>query len=133
MDPKAVLRRGIESCYLAMFSGKLAAEAVSASLKADDNGVRRLARYEKRIQKAMSVYWEMVENFYTTPFMEIFLEPRHRLDLPAAVNAILAGELEGGFKMRWRLRLFFWIVRLQARWPLVPRISFAPVNPLAPV
>ena len=128
MDP--IFSAGV---YLAMFSGKLAAEAVSASLKADDNGVRRLARYEKRIQKAMSVYWEMVENFYTTPFMEIFLEPRHRLDLPAAVNAILAGELEGGFKMRWRLRLFFWIVRLQARWPLVPRISFAPVNPLAPV
>ena len=128
MDP--IFSAGV---YLAMFSGKLAAEAVSASLKADDNGVRRLARYEKRIQKAMSIYWEMVENFYTTPFMEIFLEPRHRLDLPAAVNAILAGELEGGFKMRWRLRLFFWIVRLQARWPLVPRISFAPANPLAPV
>ena len=111
--------------YLAMFSAKLAAEAVSASLKAQDDGTARLAVYEKRIARAMAIYWEMVEQFYTTPFMEIFLEPRNRLDLPAVVNAIQAGELEGGFKMRWRLRVFFWIVRMQARWPLVPRISFA--------
>jgi FADH2-dependent halogenase len=65
----------------------------------------------------------MVELFYTKPFMEVFLQPRHRLDLPSAVNAVLAGEIEGGWAMRWRLRLFFWVVRLQARWPLVPRLD----------
>jgi FADH2-dependent halogenase len=66
----------------------------------------------------------MVENFYTKPFMEIFLEPREKFNLPAAVNAVLAGELDGGWAMRWRMRLFFWIVKLQSRIPLVPRISF---------
>jgi FADH2-dependent halogenase len=72
----------------------------------------------------MRFYWKMVESFYTTPFMEVFLQPREKYNLPAAVNAVLAGELEGGWAMRWRLELFFWIVRLQERWPLVPRISF---------
>jgi hypothetical protein len=67
----------------------------------------------------------MVEQFYTTPFMEIFLEPHDKLSLPSAVNAILAGELEGGWKMTWRMRLFYWLVKLQRRIPIVPRISFA--------
>ena len=81
--------------------------------------------YEKRVRSAMSLYWEMVEEFYTTPFMEIFFEPREKFNLVAAVNAALAGELEGGWAMRWRMRLFFLIVKLQARYPLVPRISFS--------
>jgi len=66
-----------------------------------------------------------VESYYTTPFMELFLQPRHKLHLPSAVTAVLAGELEGGWKVRWRMKLFFWLVKLQSRWPLVPRISFA--------
>lgn len=66
----------------------------------------------------------MVEHFYTTPFMEVFLEPREKFQLASAVNAALAGEFEGGWALRWRMKLFFWIVKLQARHPLVPRISF---------
>ncbi|HZQ46555.1 MAG TPA: NAD(P)/FAD-dependent oxidoreductase [Verrucomicrobiae bacterium] len=119
MDP--IFSSGV---FLAMFSGKLAAEVIAESLDSNSDGARRMAVYEKRVYAAMQFYWEMVENFYTTPFMEIFLEPREKFDLPAVVNAFLAGELEGGWSMRWRLRLFFWIVKLQARWPLVPRISF---------
>jgi FADH2-dependent halogenase len=120
MDP--IFSSGV---FLAMFSGKLAAEVVRDSIAANDDGSRRMAMYEKRVHAAMQFYWEMVENFYTTPFMEIFLEPRDKFDLPAVVNAFLAGELEGGWSMRWRLRLFFLLVKMQARWPLVPRISFS--------
>jgi FADH2-dependent halogenase len=120
MDP--IFSAGV---YLAMHSGKLAAEAVSRSVDHDSDGCRALARYEKRVLRAMKFYWQMVEHFYTTPFMEVFLEPRDKFDLPAAVNAVLAGELEGGWTLRWRMRLFFWIVRLQRRLPVVPRLSFA--------
>ncbi len=119
MDP--IFSAGV---FLAMFSGKLAAQTVIESLNAGDDGARRLAAYEKRVQHGMKFYWEMVENYYTTPFMEIFLEPREKWNLASAVNAVLAGELEGGWSMRWRMRLFFWIIKLQARFPLVPRISF---------
>jgi hypothetical protein len=65
-----------------------------------------------------------VEGYYTTPFMEIFMSPRNKFNLPSAVTALLAGELEGGWKIRWRMRIFFWLVRVQAMFPLVPRISF---------
>ncbi|HWF18370.1 MAG TPA: NAD(P)/FAD-dependent oxidoreductase, partial [Verrucomicrobiae bacterium] len=77
MDP--IFSAGV---FLAMFSGKLAAEAVIKSLDASDDGRERLMKYEKRVRAAMQFYWEMVENFYTTPFMEIFLEPREKFNLP---------------------------------------------------
>ncbi len=109
--------------YVAMFSGRLAAEAVLESLAGNDDGARRFLRYEKRVIAAMQFYWEMVEGFYTHPFMEILLEPREKFNLASAVNAMLAGRLEGGWQIRWRLRVFFWIAKLQARWPLVPKIA----------
>jgi FADH2-dependent halogenase len=120
MDP--IFSAGV---YLAMWSGKHAAEAVSASLAAGDDGTRRFLAYEKRVRRGMQFYWQMVERYYTTPFIELFMNPRNNLSLPAAVNAILAGELEGGWALRWRLWVFFALVRVQARYPLVPRISFA--------
>ncbi|MEO5802235.1 MAG: NAD(P)/FAD-dependent oxidoreductase [Verrucomicrobiota bacterium] len=119
MDP--IFSAGV---YLAMHSGKLAAQTVLDTLVAGDSGAKRFAHYEKRVGHAMRFYWEMVEHFYTTPFMEVFLEPREKFQLASAVNAALAGEVEGGWAMRWRMRLFFWIVKLQARHPLLPRISF---------
>jgi len=119
MDP--IFSAGV---YLAMSSGKFAAQAVIASLAAGDDGARRFARYEKRVHRAMEFYWRMVEGYYTTPFMELFMEPRDKASMPAAITALLAGEVEGGWKIRWRLWLFFQFVKVQARFPLVPRLSF---------
>jgi FADH2-dependent halogenase len=119
MDP--IFSAGV---YLAMYSGKLAAEAVTESLAAGDDGQRRLRRYERRVYRAMQLYWEMVEGFYTTPFVEVFFEPRNKFNLPSAVTALLAGELEGGWRIYWRMRLFFWVIRIHSRWPILPRIFF---------
>jgi flavin-dependent dehydrogenase len=119
MDP--IFSAGV---YLAMHSGKLAAQTVLTSLQTPGREARLLADYEKRVFKVMRFYWEMVEQFYTTPFMEVFLEPREKWNLASAVNAALAGEVEGGWAMRWRMRLFFWLVKLQARRPFMPKISF---------
>ena len=61
--------------------------------------------------------------------MELFMEPRPKFNLPDAIVAILAGELEGGWAMDWRRKLFFWLIKIQARRALVPRISFAETDP----
>ena len=127
MDP--IFSAGV---FLAMYSGKFAAKVVLDSLAAGDDGGRRLKVYEKRVFRAMDFYWEMVESFYTKPFMEIFLEPRRKFNLPDAITAILAGELEGGWRMYWRRRLFFWLIKIQARLPLVPRISFREITARTP-
>lgn len=119
MDP--IFSAGV---FLAMYSGRLAARALIESLDAGDSGARRLRAYERRVVSAMQFYWEMIEHFYTTPFMELFLNPREKFSLASAVNAVLAGRLEANWCLRWRMRLFFWMVRLQGHWPFVPRISF---------
>jgi FADH2-dependent halogenase len=110
--------------YLAMHSGRLAAETLLALDGSAADRRRRFARYERRVRAAMDFYQEMVEHFYTTPFMEVFLEPRAKWGLAAAVNAVLAGELAGGWRLWWRLRMFFLVVRLQRRFALAPRIRF---------
>ncbi len=123
MDP--IFSAGV---YLAMWSGKLAAENVIQSLERGDDGSRRFLKYEKRVRAGMQFYWQMVHHYYTQPFIELFLQPRNHASLPDAVNAVLAGELEGGWNLRWRLKYFFFLVKLQARRPLVPRLSFAPLR-----
>ncbi|MBM3347040.1 MAG: NAD(P)/FAD-dependent oxidoreductase [Betaproteobacteria bacterium] len=119
MDP--IFSAGV---YLAMWSGQLAAEAVIASWHQGEAGARRLAAYEKRVRRAMRLYLGLVERFYTSPFVEVLLEPREKWDLPSALNAVLAWELAGGWRVWWRLRVLFLVVKLQAHWPLVPRLAY---------
>jgi FADH2-dependent halogenase len=119
MDP--IFSAGV---FLAMHSGRLAARVVLDTLTAGDDGRARLRSFERHVYRAMKIYWKMVEHFYTKPFMEVFLEPRHRHDLPAAVTALLAGELEGRWCIWWRLQAFYLVVWLQRWFPLLPRISF---------
>jgi FADH2-dependent halogenase len=118
MDP--IFSAGV---FLAMWSGKLAAQSILEAFQRGDAG--RFDQYEKRVRRGLRFYWRMVENYYTTPFMELFLSPSDHLDLASAVIAVLAGETEASWALRWRVEYFFWLVKLQARWPLVPRISFA--------
>ncbi|MFA6544655.1 MAG: NAD(P)/FAD-dependent oxidoreductase [Limisphaerales bacterium] len=119
MDP--IFSAGV---FMSMFSGKLAAETVDACLRRPFGTSWRLARYERKTFSALRFYWEMVEQYYTKPFMELFLEPREKWSIPAAVNAALAGELTGRWAIRWRMKLFFLLVKIQARRPIVPRIRF---------
>lgn len=114
--------------YMAMLSGKLGSEAILGAL-AGGSASRLFARYEKKFFYSMRFYWEMIEGFYTTPFMEVLMEPREKWDLPSAVNAALAGELNGNWSLRWRMRVFFWLIKLQGRRPFLPKIVFQSTFP----
>jgi len=126
MDP--IFSAGV---YLAMYSGKLAAQTVIESLAGGGDGKKPFRAYERRVYRAMQLYWEMVEGFYTRSFIEVFFEPRNRFNLPSAVTALLAGELDGGWRIYWRMRLFFWIIKIHSRWPILPRICFGDLGPEA--
>ncbi len=126
MDP--IFSAGV---YLAMYSGKLAARAVCASLAAGDDGGRRLRAYEKEVARAMGHYWKLVEGYYTQPFLELLMEPRPRFHLPDAITAVLAGELHGGWAMSWRQKYFFLLTKIQGWWRLVPKINFDDAPPPA--
>ena len=43
------------------------------------------------------------------------------------VIGALAGEIEGSWALRWRLELFYLLVKIQSRWRIAPRISFRPI------
>jgi flavin-dependent dehydrogenase len=121
MDP--IFSAGV---FLAMYSGRLAARTINELLSSGGRrSTARLTAYENRLRRSMHFYWEMVHKFYTTPFLEVFFEPRERFLMASAVNAALAGELEGGWNLRWRMRLFFLVVKAQERWRFLPRISFS--------
>jgi len=122
MDP--IFSAGV---FLAMWSGKLAAETVQQAIAAGKPGGRPFKAYERRVGKGLRYYWRMVENYYTTPFMELFLRPTERCQLFSAVIGVLAGEVEGSWALRWRMELFFLLVKIQARWRLAPPISFRPI------
>jgi flavin-dependent dehydrogenase len=121
MDP--IFSAGV---FLAMYSGRLAAHTIDDLIASGKNPAARLQQYERRLRSSMKFYWEMVHHFYTTPFLEVFFEPRERYHLASAVNAALAGEIEGGWNLRWRMRLFFWIVKAQRYLRFLPRIDFSP-------
>lgn len=120
MDP--IFSAGV---FLAMYSGRMAAHTINDVMDGTASASAALARYERRLRRSMKFYWDMVHSFYTKPFLEVFFEPRERFKLASAINAALAGELEGGWNLRWRMRVFFLIVRAQAKFQLLPRISFA--------
>lgn len=119
MDP--IFSAGV---FLAMNSGKLAADTINELLSTNRNIASRLNRYEKKLRDSMQFYWEMVHSFYTTPFLEVFFNPKEKFNLASAVNAALAGELGGGLNLRWRMRLFFWLIYAQKKLKFLPGISF---------
>jgi len=112
--------------FLAMYSARMAAKIVHKALTKGNDASKASVKYEKRVFKALHYYWEMVEGFYTRPFMEIFVQPqrRDRARLVDAIVALLAGELDGGWKIEWRRRLFFLLVKIHSRRRIVPPISF---------
>src|SRR5205085_8593480 len=126
MDP--IFSAGV---YLAMYSGGKAARLVCEALQAGNDGGRLLERYERDVNRSMRLYWDMVEGYYTKPFIDLFMQPREKFNLPSAITALLAGELEGGWKVHWRMKLFFLLVKLQARWSLLKPVSFDPLPPEA--
>jgi len=62
--------------FLAMWSGKLAAETVLELSKAAGPADASLPVTRNASGRGLTFYWRVVENYYTTPFMELFLQPR---------------------------------------------------------
>jgi flavin-dependent dehydrogenase len=108
--------------YLAMVGGRDGAKATMSALRADRTLTLEMRRYEHASRKNMRLYREMIEKFYSPDLMEVLMSPRRFFRVPEAVNAILAGRLDGSWSVHWRLRLFYLLVWIQRRRPFLPRI-----------
>src|SRR5437588_5351187 len=113
--------------FLAVLAGEQAADVLHEVLDHPKRARRLFRHYERLVNRAMDVYLRFVESWYGgKEFIEVFLTPTELFQIPPAVNAVLGGNIVNRFAIRWRMELFYLIVRLQRRWTLCPRLSLVP-------
>jgi flavin-dependent dehydrogenase len=116
--------------FLAIASGEQTADAIHAALTKPSRAPRLFAAYEKRLNRVMDLYLKFVTSWYQHEFIEVISHPTARFQLPAAVNAVLAGNINGGFSIWWRMQLFYLVVYLQKFATLCPRLTLTPKPPV---
>jgi flavin-dependent dehydrogenase len=104
---------------LAMQSGLEAAGALSEGLRRGDLSRARFAGYERRVVRRYRHFRRFAVGFYDAPFRDLFLNPQARFGLFQAVLSILAGNWRPSLKTRLRISLFFALVGIQRRVPVL--------------
>ena len=118
--------------FLAVLGGEQAADALHVVLDHPRKRRKLFARYETNINKAMDVYLRFVDAWYSKEFIEVFLHPQDLFQIPPAVNAVLGGNIGDSFAIKWRMWIFYLLVRLQKYIPLCPRRTLIPKKEGAP-
>jgi flavin-dependent dehydrogenase len=109
--------------FLAVLAGEHAADILDVVLDHPRKAPRLFRRYERMLNRAMDVYLRFVDAWYTKEFIEVFLNPQDFLQIPPAVNAVLGGNIGTSFAVRWRMEVFYLLVRLQKWLPFSPRLT----------
>jgi flavin-dependent dehydrogenase len=112
--------------FLAVLAGEQAADILHVVLDRPAKRKKLFARYARNINKAMDVYLRFVDAWYSKEFIEVFLHPQDLLQIPPAVNAVLGGNIGDSFAIKWRMWVFYTLVRLQKYIPLCPRRTLVP-------
>ncbi|MEN3370553.1 MAG: hypothetical protein V7609_2696 [Verrucomicrobiota bacterium] len=112
--------------FLAVLAGEQAADVLHELLDHPEKARKLFARYTRNINKAMDVYLRFVDAWYSKEFIEVFLHPQDIFQIPPAVNAVLGGNAGTSFAIKWRMWIFYSIVRLQRYFPLCPRRTLVP-------
>jgi flavin-dependent dehydrogenase len=107
---------------LAMTSGRDGARVVDEALSAGKAMTPAMRSYEKRTWKNVGLYWRFIGKFYQLHFAQMFFQPSEKHRILCAINSVLAGRTDLTFSIRWRLNLFFLLVRLNRLVPVVKRI-----------
>ena len=113
--------------FLAIMSAEKAADALYQILRDESTKARLFKDYSRRVNRVMDVYLTFVKSWYRgKEFVEVFLNPTERLQIAAAVNAVLAGNEGGCFAIKWRMWVFYFFVRAQHFFALSPPLSLIP-------
>ena len=105
--------------YLGLESALAASRAI---LQADGHALspRAQARYTRGRKARTRVVRELIDIFYSDTGFAVFMHPTDKCQLFAAVNAIVAGNTQPNFALRWRYALFKQICRWNRNYRLVP-------------
>jgi flavin-dependent dehydrogenase len=111
---------------VALRSGAMAARAVLCA----DRARRALTAGEQRtytrgMKKMTTAFLGMIRMFYDRHAFEVFMARSPFLGLPRSVVNLVGGNTDLPWSLRWRLRVFYAMCRVQRYRSLVPRLSFA--------
>jgi flavin-dependent dehydrogenase len=111
--------------YIAMRSGSLAVDPIQRAFTRGDFSRRMFAGYERQLRKHFKGYFGMIYKFYEPAFLDLFLHPGDTFSIQKGVISALAGRMDGDWRIRWRMNLFYFLVWLQKRVTLSPRIDLS--------
>lgn len=92
--------------YLAMQGASLAADAVDAALREPHRADVHLARFDRRVRRALKRFSWFIYRFTNPAMQHLFMNPSARFGLRAAVTSVLSGDVFGRTRL-WRELLMF--------------------------
>ena len=95
----------------------------------DESKRRRLfQKYSGSLNRITDIYPTFATAWYRRgkKFLEVILNPTDRMQIAAAVTAVLAGNYGKSFAVKWRMWLFYFFVYAQKFFAFSPRIAFVP-------
>jgi FADH2-dependent halogenase len=102
---------------LAMRSGELAANTLHRALeKSDPPPLDAFARYERTFRRWTKIHFKMIDAYYEPGFGEVLFNRRNTLGMADAVTALLAGQSDMGLLDRFRIQLFYWLIKANNKW-----------------
>jgi flavin-dependent dehydrogenase len=111
---------------LAIKSGYRAANAVLAADRAGEPLSRRAQmRYTREVEKMCTVFLNMIRMFYDNSSFEVFMSACPIPGMEAAVNNLVAGNTNLGWRLRLQVWAFYAICALQRRVPVVQKLQLA--------
>ena len=112
--------------FIALLSAKLASEELLAAHRRGRGLSKwRQRRYTRRLLAHFGIFESLVSAFYDNASFSVFMDRIPPMQLARAINAIVAGNSQPIWAVRWRYWVFLLVCRLQRRWPLVRPVSFA--------
>ena len=120
--------------FLAIMSAEKAADTLDEVLHDESKRPRLFEKYSRSVNRIMDIYLTFVTAWYrrSKEFLEVFLNPTDRMQIAAAVNAVLAGNEGKSFALKWRMWLFYFFVYAQKFVAFSPRLSLVPNKEEAP-
>jgi flavin-dependent dehydrogenase len=115
---------------LAIKSGYLAATEVLAADRAGTPlSPRARQRYTRRVGRMCKVFLKMIRMFYDNDAFEVFMTPKPDRKMEWAVNNLVAGNTDLGWKLRLRVWMFYLICAVQRHFTIVPRLHLETSTP----
>ena len=111
---------------LAIRSGYAAAkEVIAADAAGTALSPRAQQRYTKHVGKMCQVFLNMIRMFYDNHSFEVFMDKNPPKGMEWAVNNLVAGNTNLGWRLRLHVWAFYAVCAIQKRFELVPRLDLS--------